>query len=55
MLTEISQSEKAKNHMPYDFIHMWDIKLKLMGTDKSLVVTREKGMGNWWRWRGPNE
>ena len=29
----------------YDFIYMWDIKLKLIDTDKSMVVTRGKGCG----------
>ena len=38
MLTEIIQSEQE----PYDFTHTWDIKLKLIDTDKGMVVTREK-------------
>lgn len=40
MLSEITQSGKAKNH---DFTHMWYIKLKIIVTDNSMVVTRVKG------------
>ena len=42
LLAEISQLEKAKNYM---ISLMWDIKLKLKDTDKSMVVTRGKGLG----------
>ena len=43
MLSKISQSEKAKK--THNFIHMWDIKLKLIDTDNSMVVTRGKRSG----------
>ena len=45
MLSEISQYEKE----PYDFTHVWDIKLKLIDTDNSMVVPKERGVeGSKW-------
>ena len=44
MLSEVSQSGKAKN--------MWDTKLKLIDTDKSVVITRGKGVGGVEEYRG---
>ena len=45
MLSEISQYEKE----PYDFTHVWDIKLKLIDTDNSMVVPEERGVeGSKW-------
>ena len=37
MLSETSQK--------YDFTHMWDIKLKFIDSDNSMVVPRGKGVG----------
>ena len=31
---------------------MWDIKLKLIDTDNSMVVTRVKGLREWWGSKG---
>ena len=44
MVRDISQSKKAKNHV---ISHMWDIKLKLIGTDNSTVGTGGWGSGAW--------
>ena len=41
--SEQSQSVR-KSTEPHDFTHMWDIKLKLIDTDNSMVVTKGKGM-----------
>ena len=42
MLRAISQSGKSKNHM---ISLVWNVKLKLLDTDDSMVVTRRKGWG----------
>ena len=43
MVSEISQTGKE----PYDFTHMWDIKLKLVDTDSNVVVVRRMGVVQW--------
>ena len=42
-----NKSEIRKCQEPYDFTHMWDMELKVMDTDSSVVVTRGKGVGRW--------
>ena len=34
----------SKIEEPYDITSTWDIKLKLIDTDKSIVITRGKGL-----------
>ena len=42
MLSKISLVRKREE--PYGFTHVWDVKLKLIDTDNSMVVTRGKGV-----------
>ena len=37
---------RQKSEDPYDFTHLWDIKLKLTDTDNIVAVTGGKGDGN---------
>lgn len=37
-----------KSQEPYDCTDMWDTKLKLIDTDNIMLVTRGKGVGEWW-------
>lgn len=46
MLSEINQSEEAKNHM---ISLMWEIKLRLVHTNSSVVVAKGQ---EWWVKRG---
>ena len=37
-----------KSEEPYDFTYVWDIQLKLMDIDNSVVVARRKGVLGCW-------
>ena len=44
-LENIMLSETSQKSQKYDFTHMWDIKMKLIDSDNSMVVPRGKGVG----------
>ena len=43
MLSKISKRERRQE--PYDFTHMWDIKLKLIDTGNSMVAIKRERCG----------
>ena len=50
--SETNKGFKTKTQMfisyePYDFAHMWAIKLELMDTNSNVAVARGKGVAGW--------